>query len=498
MQNNAFLGRPTLTAVGIMTGNSMDGIDVVLTEFKPDGSIRDIESHSESFPAGLADHLRTFRSCLNDTGFDLSKAETTLAGNLNRADALDDIHRRYVEACATTVKNLIVKAQRTQSFTGSVDIVGFHGQTVGHFPPSIARSKGGEPFTIQMGDGQLLADLLNIPVAYDFRSDDIVLGGEGAPLAPMHHRHLADDTRKRGLFPIAFINAGNTGNISVITKEGGDDVIRVVGWDTGPFNHFPDLLARRELQKDQDEDGAVGKTGTVNIDLLQSLFEGGAVTKDGQNFLVQTPPRSSDPQWYRELPELLGTALSAGKAVSLPDRLRTAEYFAAYVVMYSLTLLPPGLVLPHNFALCGGGWKNPLIFDHFKALLTGDQAMSPILEGHKEAFQRIRTALSGKALQCDHSTSFGYDGGAMEARIFADAAVCRITGTPFTLPETTAVAKPCMCGVVRFPRQEKSAQLLQEMTTHGTLEFPDVVITASDKRFGRAVPGWQASNPKAP
>lgn len=98
------------------------------------------------------------------------------------------------------------------------------------FPPSIA---GGEPaYTVQVGNAGLLADLTGIPVICDFRSDDIMAGGEGAPLAPVHNLHIAGDLRNKGVFPVAFCNAGNTGNISVITEDkDGKNVVR--GWESG-------------------------------------------------------------------------------------------------------------------------------------------------------------------------------------------------------------------------------------------------------------------------
>jgi 1,6-anhydro-N-acetylmuramate kinase len=79
-------------------------------------------------------------------------------------------------------------------------------------------------------------------------------GGEGAPLAPMHHAHLSNQLRHVGQFPLAFCNAGNTGNISVLTTDaGGRDF--VLGWDTGPFNHFSDQLMRQEKGKPFDPNG---------------------------------------------------------------------------------------------------------------------------------------------------------------------------------------------------------------------------------------------------
>lgn len=93
---------------------------------------------------------------------------------------------------------------------------------------------------------------------YDFRSDDLMNGGEGAPLAPMHNFHLAASLREKGVFPVAFCNGGNTGNIALISQNGaGKDIL--LGWDVGPFNHFADTITRTCFGAPYDKDGRYGK-----------------------------------------------------------------------------------------------------------------------------------------------------------------------------------------------------------------------------------------------
>jgi hypothetical protein len=121
--------------------------------------------------------------------------------------------------------------------------------------------------------------------------------------------------------------------------------------------------------------------------------------------------------------------------------------------MHSLAHLPDNIRMPGHFATCGGGWRNPVCRDDFLELLAGDPG-KPILPEHEEAFAFIRkaaaSAAGGRAI-VSSSEDLGFDGTAMEARIFADAAVCRIKGEPFTSPETTGVSREAVCGIVRFP-----------------------------------------------
>ena len=481
--------KPTLLTMGIMTGNSLDGVDVVITRLSPDGGIHDAQHYAGPFPTDLADHIRTFRDALKSNDGDLTRAERQCSAPLS------DIHARYIkvvaEACLATI--VTARTAKTIGREETPDLVGFHGQTCAHLPPSIARQKNLSPYTIQMGDAQALANVLDIPVAYDFRSDDIMNGGEGAPFAPIHHLHLARHAKAHGAFPIAFINGGNTGNLSVITNQIGRKEPSVFGWDTGPFNHFPDLLARREAGLPHDVNGEIGLRGVVNESLLRLMFNTSAVTSDGSNFITQRPPRSSDPQWYKEIPELVGTAPVDGQILPLADRMRTAEYFSAYIAMYSLSFVRPDCEFPHYFGLCGGGWKNPIIASHFRFLMRNSPGQI-ILKEHEGIYAEILSRLGKRKPTVESTSAFGFDPNSMEARIFADAAARLVWGEHFTQPSVTGVANPTICGRIRFPtnKDPKSFLVGKYLSEAGTVVDLQSTRGFRDPRFGRALPGWRS------
>lgn len=464
--------RDYLLAIGIMTGNSLDGGDFVLTKFTIDGDITDLNSLFIEYPDALVHYLRKFRDEVSHANGIMKLA----IDNFNKKEAnnpstiyqdllskngstvcFEDLESFYTEFLAEGV-NKLIELSNKRYFNDplpAVDIIGSHGQTCAHFPPSIAKTKDpSKVYTIQIGNGQKLADLTGIPVVYDFRSDDILNGGEGAPLAPVHHQHLASLTKRAGYFPLAFCNGGNTGNLSIISQDRGG--IKTLGFDTGPFNHFPDLLMRSEKNLQCDQDGKIGQQGQVNIKLLELLYNKSVITKDGDNFLIKGPPKSSDPEWYKAPPELLGKLEVEGEILKFEDRIRTAEYFSAYIFYLSLSMIPSDIELPNKFALCGGGWNNPVIKEHFIGLLKGDRAFSPVLESHESIYQLIQERLMkvNSNLLIENSHYFGFDGKAMEARIFADAAVSRIRGEPFTYPETTGTSKPTICGIFAFPNND--------------------------------------------
>ena len=430
--------------IGIMTGNSLDAVDVVLTEFN-DGHIKDICGFSLDISTSLSNRFRQLKFLLSQNNCDIDGYFA------KEKDSFMALHNDYINLVAQTVNQMLKENNIDKK---SIDAIGFHGQTCGHCPPSIAQSKDpNQIYTLQIGSGQMLADLTGIPVVYDFRSDDIMNLGEGAPLAPIHNQHIAQDLTSKKIFPVAFCNGGNTGNIAIISnnKITGKEV--VMGWDVGPFNHFIDMLMRNEMHLPCDLNGETGKKGKINFRLLRKLFENAVVTNIRENFITMPPPKSSDPAWYIFIPEL------SDSSIAFEDRLRTVEFFSAYIMVYNLSFIPKEIERPKYFLFFGGGWKNPLVLNDFKNLLNGD---AEVLPEHQEIFDQVLTPDA----VVRWSDDYGYNGKYMEARIFADMAKCFLTKEPFSYPETTGCLKPTIGGIMAKPK-------------------------GKDKRlWSRAAPGW--------
>lgn len=489
--------RTYLLSIGVMTGNSLDGADAVLTRFDDDGQIQDLKSYNLKSPPELTERLQHLRDVINDCQGEMQKSVIVYNSEAGKPGSFDNLVTTYVKFVAESIKGVIDAAKADSAITSKydldqIDLIGFHGQTCAHLPPSVAKSDNPDSiYTCQIGDGQLLADLTGITVVYDFRSDDLMNGGEAAPLAPIHHQHLAELAKLKGQFPLAFCNAGNTGNISIISVNTENNQLAVIGWDTGPFNNYPDKLVQKERGQECDWNGTYGANGRINEKLLRLLFDTAVTTNDGENFLLRQPPKSSDPQWYKLLPELIGKAPIDGQILSFEDRLRTAEYLAAYIYMHSLTLIPSNIQMPEHFALCGGGWKNPVSHKHFVELLQGDLNQQPILPEHRRTFGEVRNKI-GKP-NVNWSEHYGFDGTAMEARIFADAAVCRIKGVPFSNNSTTGAKDDTVAGIIRFPNGDAanatkalSAKLVEHDSHQLTKDHPVLF----DRRWSRASAGW--------
>ena len=433
--------------IGIMTGNSLDAVDAVLTRFEPDGDMTDIAFRSVPYPEALKDGMRKIRAWI--------KSENYAVGNVVTHIAFLGIVTAYAKLLAQCVGELL---DTTRMKSDDIVALGVHGQTCAHCPPSACGD--GLPYTVQICHPQLLANLTGIPVIYDFRSDDVFNGGEGAPFAPAHNLHMARSMGLKGT--VAFVNAGNTGNLAVV--GGRADFSDVVGFDCGPFNHFPDLIVRRFFRQDCDKDGQFGRQGKIDSNLLRAFFENGARTFENKNFYTQKPPKSSDPQWY-VFPDGI-------KDANPFDSVRTAEYAAVYGLFYNLSFLK---VLPETFVLFGGGWNNPLSIEDFKALLEGKGAVLP---EHREIFGSILSRMPSVPRLEKSRTNGTYT----EARIFADAAYRFILNEPFTFPETTGVRKPTVCGVYCLPQVQKDYALIREMRVKKAPEAHPLLCSRASRR----------------
>ncbi len=418
-----------MITIGIMTGNSLDGLDAVMTAFEKNNSISNMACVSLPYSFELRRDMLALREEITALESDMGKA--------SRLPLFKQALEAYTQLAAEAVGQLL---QQSGIEKKDVAAIGLHGQSAGaHNPPSLAG--GGEPFTTQIFDAAKLAKLTGIPVVYDFRSDDIFNGGEGAPLAPMHNLHLSYALSKKGVFPVCFINGGNTANVALVSS-GKTLRKQVCGYDCGPFNHYVDMLAQAFYGKDFDEDGRLAAGVHINSMLLRDLYNEAALTPDGDNFLDLVPPKSAGPHLYN-----MGARLQI-YPLTEADILRTTSYFAAYTVFLSLRFLPKELDFPRHFLMFGGGWRNPQIYWDFINLLTG---RSLVLPEHKDMAEEVRSRLRGQKFRCAMADEYGLSGRYMEAQLMADMARCFLEEIPFTAPEITGCRQASICGIICRP-----------------------------------------------
>ncbi|HYE01449.1 MAG TPA: anhydro-N-acetylmuramic acid kinase [Alphaproteobacteria bacterium] len=301
------------TAIGLMSGTSMDGVDVALIETDGLRVERCGGWTTRPYPEAL-------RAATAAVIHDPQRAEH---------EPLDDLIRDLTENNAEAVLELL---RREGLEAEAVDVVGFHGQTVLHRPE--------RRFTRQLGDGALLARLTGIDVVNDFRSADVAAGGQGAPLAPLYHAALA-----RGLDgPVAVLNLGGVGNVTVVDGE------RIVAFDTGPANALIDDWVRRHTGAAYDDGGRIAGAGTADPQRLAALL--------AHPYFAAPPPKSLD---RNDFP------VAAVEGLSLEDGAATLAAFTVASVAAARDHLPAA---PRRWLVTGGGRHNATLMRGLAAALA--------------------------------------------------------------------------------------------------------------------------------
>lgn len=344
-----------IRALGAMSGTSLDGVDAAV--LVTDG----VEIHA-----------------FGDTGYRAytDKERAVLQGALGLWPGDDG-----VEAAAEVVET--AHAALLCRFD-EVDLVGFHGQTLAHDP----RGRG----THQCGDGQVLAEVLQRPVVWDFRSADVRLGGQGAPLAPFFHFACAKWVGAMG--PVVFLNLGGVGNMTWVDPsfDRPDQKGALLAFDTGPANApLNDLMmARRGVA--MDEDAALASCGVVDETVVNAVLDRG--------YFYKVPPKSLDRDAFGDVLEMVADLSDADAAATL-----TA--IVAGSVARGLDHCPEP---PERLLVTGGGRKNPLMMEMLiercgvpavqveEVGLNGD-----MLEAQAFAYLAVRVA-RGLATSCPGTT----------------------------------------------------------------------------------------------
>src|SRR5215813_2187665 len=246
-----------LTTLGLMSGTSLDGVDLAMIE--TDG--RRVRKFG---PSGYRPYTEREKSLLRQA--------LTEAVHLPQRNARPGILREAEEAVTVAHAQAVAAFIAQNRITPEdIDIVGFHGQTVLHRPE--------KRLTVQIGDGAALAKAIHIPVMHDFRAADVAAGGQGAPFVPVYHRALAQSLEREG--PIAVVNIGGVANITYI--DGADTLIAC---DTGPGNALIDDHMFRTMNQLFDKDGEFAAKGTVDQDWVSRALK--------LPFFNLKPPKSLD------------------------------------------------------------------------------------------------------------------------------------------------------------------------------------------------------------
>lgn len=338
-----------MRAIGLMSGTSMDGVDVALIE--TDGeTIRSFGG--TGYRAYTEDERDLIRAALKEGSRLVTRVDRTPL----LAKAEDLITRAHAEA----VERFMADQGLARA---DVDVIGFHGQTVLHRPDL--------KLTVQIGDGAALSQRLGLPVVYDLRQADIAAGGQGAPLVPVFHRALAAGAAVPR--PVAIVNVGGVANVTFIDREGG-----LVAFDTGPGNALIDDWMRERTGKPMDDGGAMAARGRADESLLAWFLV--------HPFFAKSPPKSLDRNAFAH--RIVGN-------VETEDGAATLTAFTARSIARAADFVRER---PALWIVCGGGARNGellrLLAYHTRAeVKTADDMgwSSAFLEAQAFAFLAVRT-----------------------------------------------------------------------------------------------------------
>ncbi len=311
------------TSMGLMSGTSMDGVDISIIQ--SDGQYQFYNILDEYFEYDVeiqADLIKLRNLVLGEN--DLSKYSNEL-GNLERK--ITFFH-------AEKINQILLK------YKHEIDLIGFHGQTIFHEPL--------KKITKQLGDGYLLSQLLKKKVVYDFRQKDIENDGQGAPLTPIFHYLISNilNEKFKTEFPIGFINIGGITNLTKIKSISNNFEDDINAFDIGPGNCLIDDWVRKNSNKKFDENGNISKAGKIDQLITNQITE---------NFKIETYAKSLDVKDFDN---------SFARGLSFENGCSTITNFTGYLIAKGIENINTNNKI--KFLISGGGRKNIALIDCIK------------------------------------------------------------------------------------------------------------------------------------
>jgi anhydro-N-acetylmuramic acid kinase len=360
--------------LGLISGTSADGIDAALVRFAP--KLEVLAARTFPYPDELQARILALAR---------SRTEITL-DDLGHLDV--EIGERFAAAASGLLGEAGIPGD-------AVAAIGSHGQTVCHRP------HGPLPFTLQLGDPNVIAERTGIATVADFRRADVAAGGQGAPLLPaLHAAVLADATAPR-----AVLNLGGIGNLTLLVPG-----MPVIGFDTGPANCLLDAWSTRARGVPRDEGGAWAAAGRVDDTLLARLL--------GDAYFAAPPPKSTGREYFNL--EWLDARLSDG--IDAADVQATLLQLSARSIADALRQNAPDV---RELYACGGGVHNDALMAALRAALPGATVATTV--------------------------ALGLDPDFVEAAGFAWLARARLEGMPGNLPSVTGARGPRVLGAIYAP-----------------------------------------------
>ena len=377
------------TALGLMSGTSMDGVDASIIQSDGESKYKVIKDKYFEYPQAIYKRLTKLRGKIKRSK-DLKKF----------SKEIKNVEKEITLFHAKAVNEILKKTK------ANIDFIGFHGQTIYH--------NAKERISKQLGDGKLLSKLTKKTVIYNFRKNDLKNYGDGAPLSPIFHKLIVKQNKIR--LPAIILNIGGIANVTTIDKEQ-----NMLCLDIGPGNCLIDEWIRGNSKKKYDKNGKIAKSGKKSVKILKKIIEefeklqvsreaDGIKTFDTKDFDISHLKGLSLKDGAATLTHLTGNIIGRDVAGYLADKFNEDKKLAQWIVL-----------------VCGGGRKN-------KTLISS-----------------IENSIGKQNMLIDRFESidvFNVNGDFVESQAFAYLAIRSYLKLPISFPETTGVKRPCTGGVL--------------------------------------------------
>ena len=377
--------------IGLNSGTSADGIDAVLVRIAGIGAGTRIEQRAflrVPYPCGLREHI--------------------LANSVPGSSSVDEVCRLnalLAELFADAARHV---ARKGGIPLAKVDALGSHGQTVHHLPQGTVMFGRTVRSTLQLGDPSMIAALTGVPTVGNFRSADMALGGEGAPLVAFLDAVLFRSKRKSRML----LNLGGIANVTLLPRNGSWEDVRA--FDTGPANIVIDALMTELYGWPFDRQGTVARRGMVALDLLRWMME--------HPFLRRRPPKSTGREEFGA--SFLREVLKRAAGIAREDVVATATEFTALSIYDQYVRFIRRAARVDELFVSGGGLKNRTLMESLRRHF------------HPVPVQGIE--------------GLGFSPEAKEAVLFAVLAHETMHGMPSSLPAVTGASRPAVLGSLSF------------------------------------------------
>ena len=366
------------TSLGLMSGTSMDGIDASIIRSNGEDKYETVFDQYFKYDEVIYRKLVNIRNKIN------SSRDLEINSII-----LNELEREITLFHATVCKKII------NDYPSNIDLIGFHGQTIFH--------SANEKISKQLGDANLLSSLLKKKVVYNFRKNDLINGGQGAPLAPIFHQLLVNQNLIN--LPACILNIGGIANITVVSSRDFNDL---KSYDIGPGNCLLDEFIRKNSEERFDENGKLAKAGKTDEIILNQAVDNFESIKNNNNLSFDV--KDFDLNFVRGL--------------SLEDGLSTLTDFTALLIHESIVNsinLDEGKEL--NVLICGGGRKNLSLINSIKDKLPSNVNLC-LIDNYK------------------------IDGDFIESQAFAYLAIRSYLKKIISFPDTTGCKDICTGGII--------------------------------------------------